>query len=89
MKDFLVCYDIAQPKRLKKVAKFLYGYAIGGQKSALDVPADAKEMEQIVSKLEALMKPKVDRVLIVEVVGEPMVLGRADFVKYDEGVIVV
>jgi len=89
VKDFLICYDITQPKRLKKVAKFLYGYAIGGQKSALDVPADTKEIEQIVNKLEGMIKPEVDRVLIVEVVGEPIVLGRANFIKYDEGVIVV
>ena len=89
MRDFLICYDIAQPKRLKKVAKYLYGYALGGQKSALEVPTDAKEVKKIATKLEGLIKPKVDRVLIVEIVGEPMVLGRGNFVKYEEGVIVV
>ncbi|MDR2677819.1 MAG: CRISPR-associated endonuclease Cas2 [Zoogloeaceae bacterium] len=30
---YLVCYDIADPRRLRRVHRFLLGYKVGGQKS--------------------------------------------------------
>lgn len=30
---YLVCYDIANPRRLNQVHRFLLGYKVGGQKS--------------------------------------------------------
>ena len=41
MENFLVAYDIFDKKRLPKVKKVVYSYALGGQKSALEAPLDA------------------------------------------------
>lgn len=30
---YLVCYDVANPKRLRRIHKLIKSYAIGGQKS--------------------------------------------------------
>ena len=41
-RNYLVCYDIADKKRLAKVRKVAYSYALGGQKSAVEAPLDVK-----------------------------------------------
>jgi CRISPR/Cas system-associated endoribonuclease Cas2 len=30
---YLVCYDVCEPKRLRRVHRYLMGYKVGGQKS--------------------------------------------------------
>ena len=87
--EYLVCYDIADAKRLRKVAKVVYGYALGGQKSVLETPLEKRDIEALVQKLEVLIDPEVDKVNIVRFKGEPLLLGRADFLRYEQGVVIV
>lgn len=45
---YLICYDIANPRRLSRVYRFLRGYRIGGQKSFLEcwlTPAELRDVQ--------------------------------------------
>ena len=88
MKHYIVAYDILNDKRAVKVRKLVYGYALGGQKSALEVPLKQKELKEFVKQLEPLLSDE-DRVNIVEVEEEPLLFGKADVIGYDKGVIIV
>ncbi len=44
---YLVCYDIADPRRLNRVHRFLRGYRVGGQKSFFEywlTPAELRDV---------------------------------------------
>ena len=88
MKHYIVAYDILNDKRAVKVRKLVYSYALGGQKSALEVPLKQKELKEFVKQLEPLLSDE-DRVNIVEVEEKPLLFGKADVIGYDKGVIIV
>jgi len=87
-KNYLVCYDIADKKRLRKVRKVVYAYALGGQKSALECPLDAASLRELTEKLQKLIREN-DKVNIIAFSDEPICFGRADFIAYERGVIIV
>ncbi len=87
-KHFIIAYDIFDAKRAYKVRKLVYEYAMGGQKSALEVPLTKVELQEIVKILKPLLKDD-DRVNIIEVEEMPLLFGRADVLEYDKGVIIV
>ena len=87
-KHFIIAYDIFDAKRAYKVRKLVYEYAMGGQKSALEVPLSKVELKKIVKSLEPLLKDD-DRVHIIEVEEMPLLFGRANVLEYDKGVIIV
>ncbi len=90
MKRHLICYDIRDPKRLARVRRMAYAYAYGGQRSALEAPLSAKEARELHAKLEALIDPAVDSLLIVPVSEEAILLGCARQLDLDEdGVIIL
>lgn len=88
MKHYIVAYDILNDKRAVKVRKLVYAYALGGQKSALEVPMSKSDLKEFVKLLEPLLSDE-DRVNIIEVDEKPMLFGRADILAYDQGVIIV
>jgi len=85
---YLICYDIADKKRLRKVRKVAYGYALGGQKSAVEAPLDKKLLKELVKKLQKLIRDN-DKINIIAIEGEPLCFGKADFIGYDKGVIIL
>ncbi len=87
-KQYLIAYDIADPKRLSKIRKIAYSYALGGQKSALEAPLNEKELKTLIGKFLRVIK-KGDKINIVMVGEEPLLFGKADFIKYDKGVILI
>ncbi len=87
-KYFIIAYDIFDTKRAYKVRKLVYEYAMGGQKSALEVLLNKAELKEIIEKIKPLLKDD-DRVNILEVEEMPLLLGRADVLAYDKGVIIV
>jgi len=47
MNNFIIAYDIFDPKRLRKIRKISYSYSLGGQKSALEAPLDKKPKQEL------------------------------------------
>jgi len=88
MKHYIVAYDILNDKRAVKVRKLVYAYALGGQKSALEVPMSKEDLKEFLTLLEPLLSSE-DRVNIIEVEEESMLFGKADVLAYDKGVIII
>lgn len=89
MNTFLIAYDISNTKRLSKVRKLVYSFSIGGQKSAIETPLRREEIGFLISKINGLIKETEDKVNIVLIEGEPLILGRGNFMKYEKGAIIV
>ena len=88
MKSYLVSYDIFNPKRLRQVAKVVEDYKLKGQKSSWETPLDHKLMKDLVEKLEEIIKEE-DKVNIIAVMGEPILLGNAKSIENKKGGIVI
>jgi len=86
--SYLICYDIADKKRLNKVRKVAYSYALGGQKSAVEAPLDKRALKELVSKLNRLIRDN-DKINIILFEGEPLCFGKANFIDFDKGVIII
>ncbi|MCF6244157.1 MAG: CRISPR-associated endonuclease Cas2 [Sulfurovum sp.] len=89
MKHYLIAYDVVESKRRVKVAKLVYGYALGGQKSALEVPVSFSEVKAIALELEEKIDADTDKVNIIGVGEEAILLGMATQLEYDEGMIIL
>ena len=89
MSNFLVAYDIVQSKRRVRVAKLVYGYALGGQKSALEVPVTLSEIKEIADELIDEIDIDTDKVNIIKVADEAILLGTATQIQYEEGMILL
>lgn len=89
MRLFIVAYDIADQKRLRKVREVAYSYAFGGQKSAVESYLTRKELERLERELLRYMDVEVDRVNIVEVQEDTILLGKAKRLDFDEGMVVI
>ena len=61
----LVAYDIAQPKRLRKIYKTMRGYGDGFQHSVFLCQLSEKEEAIMISKLNELIKPSLDQIVII------------------------
>jgi len=88
MKNYIVAYDIVCVKRAYKVRKFVYSYALSGQKSALEVLLDRRELKEVLKLLEPMLDVG-DSVNIIEVDDRVMLFGKADKLSYDKGVVIV
>ena len=87
MKTFIIAYDIFDTKRLSKVKKIAYSYALGGQKSALEAPLDKTLMNSLLKELEGVLENK-DKVNIIKV-SKPIVLGKGSTLEHKNGVIIL
>jgi len=89
MKNYIIAYDIFDPKRLRKVKNIVYSYSIGGQKSAIEAPLDKYYMKLLVEELQKELD-KNDKVNIIKVIGKPILLGKANQISYENnGVIII
>jgi CRISPR-associated protein Cas2 len=61
-----VCYDIAEPRRLYRVHKFLTGYKTGGQKSFFECWLTEGELAQVRRGLLERMNVAEDRAHIFQ-----------------------
>ena len=62
---YLVCYDVANDKRLRQMAKTLRGYGDRVQYSVFRCTLGDRERVELQGRCEDVMKPSEDRVLIV------------------------
>lgn len=76
---YLVAYDIADSKRLRKVHKKVEAYAIGGQKSFYECWLTKAEFVEFKSALAQIIECSEDRVMIFQLDRdvEPMLFGVA------------
>ncbi len=88
MKSYLLSYDIFDPTRLRKVAKIVEAYKLKGQKSSWETPLDHKAMSGLIEKLEEILKAE-DKVNIIAVRGEPILLGKAKTITHQKGGLVI
>ena len=81
----IIAYDIANPKRLGRVHRFLKKQAVPLQYSVFLVELNERGRKQLMKRLEVLIHPKQDDVRIYPLPSEPQWcgLGRA---LWDEGV---
>jgi len=61
---------------------------MSGQKSALEVLLNRKELKELLALLESLLGDG-DSVNIIEVSDRVMLFGKADKLDYDKGVIII
>ena len=63
---YLVCYDIANPRRLSQVHKFLLGYKAGGQKSFFECWLTPSELKNVRHGLHQRIENGEDRAHIFQ-----------------------
>lgn len=89
MYSYIIAYDIPDKKRLVKLRKIAYSYALGGQKSALEAPLNASLMKHLVHELENLIE-QTDKINIIRVAKKPILLGKAKNIAFEQnGIIIV
>ncbi|WP_298609743.1 CRISPR-associated endonuclease Cas2 [uncultured Thiothrix sp.] len=60
----IISYDIAEPKRLKRIHRFLKKVALPLQYSVFLIEADAKRIEQLMKQLALMIKAREDDIRI-------------------------
>lgn len=63
---YLVCYDIACPRRLRRVHQFLLGFKVGGQKSFFECWLTQQELRDVKETLVQIIDQIEDRVHIFQ-----------------------
>lgn len=63
---YIVCYDIADPKRLSRVAKVMLGFGGRQQYSVFRCDLSDREHIEMVSALTKVINQREDRVMIVD-----------------------
>ncbi len=63
---YIVTYDISEPKRWRKVFKLMKGYGHWLQLSVFQCRLTSKRHAQMCTRLEELIKPTEDHVLILD-----------------------
>ena len=86
---YIICYDVSDSKRRRKIAKIVYNIALGGQKSALESVMTSNEMENLSQELFTKIKPREDRINVIEVMPHAILLGRAKQLNYNDGAIII
>ena len=85
--DFLICYDITDPKRLARMARYLEQIAVRVQYSVFLYRGDRAEVERLADKLDTWIDPEVDDVRIYRVKVPGIRLGCA--VALDDPFVIV
>ena len=58
---YLACYDISDPKRLRKVHRIVQAYAIGGQKSFYECWLTEVDRTELLDRVQAAFDPEEDQ----------------------------
>ena len=86
--NYIIAYDIPDKKRLPKVKKIAYSYALGGQKSAVEAPLDINLMKSLVKEMEVLIEND-DKVNIIRVAENPILLGKAKNIVFEKNGVII
>lgn len=72
---YLVCYDVADPRRWRQVYRLLLGYRVGGQKSFFECWLTPAELQHLRAELARLLEPAEDRAHIFQLDPRQQVIG--------------
>jgi len=61
---WLVCYDIASPKRLQKIGHYCEKFGIRLRKSVFQVDTDKETLQKLLAGIKELMNRKYDSLII-------------------------
>ena len=64
---YIVAYDIADPRRWRKVFKLMNGYGAWVQLSVFQCRLNARRRAELLAKLDGLIDHKEDHVVLVDV----------------------
>ena len=86
--NMIVAYDIADPKRLNKIAKVIKDYGVRVQKSIFEVEVDGGLFTEMKSRVEEIIEPFEDGVkyfpLCEKCAGTVENIGQGVFIDPDE-----
>lgn len=68
--NYLICYDICEPKRLQRIAKTLEKYGIRVQYSFFEVDISEEMLNEIVKALSAIAFLKEDKIYVYPICDE-------------------
>lgn len=84
----IVAYDIADPRRLNRVAKVVKDYGTRVQKSIFEVDVDVRRFTEMKARIEELIEASEDGVkyfpLCEKCAGTVEIIGQGVFVDPDE-----
>jgi CRISPR/Cas system-associated endoribonuclease Cas2 len=86
--NYIIAYDIFDPKRLRKVKEIVYSYSLGGQKSAIEAPLDRQNMKMLITELSGHIEQE-DKINIIRVIDKPILLGRASHIAYEQNGVII
>ena len=86
--NMIVAYDIADPRRLNRVAKVIKDYGIRVQKSIFEVHVDRRIFAEMKARIEDEIEPALDGVkyfpLCEKCAGTVEIIGQGIFIDPDE-----
>lgn len=84
---YMICYDIANPKRLRKVAQKLEEFGLRVQKSFFQVEIDKDNLTRLTNSLIKIINKKQDLLFIYPLCDEctrkPIQMGIGEVVKLE------
>ena len=86
--NMIVAYDIANPKRLNKVAKIMLDYGVRVQKSIFEVTVNDRIFAEMKTRVEEVIVPEDDGVkyfpVCVKCAGTVEIIGQGQFTDPDQ-----
>ncbi len=86
--NMIVAYDIANPRRLNRVAKVVKDYGIRVQKSIFEVSLDKRLFAEMTARIEKEIEPSEDGVkyfpLCEKCAGTLEIIGQGIYIDPDE-----
>jgi CRISPR-associated protein Cas2 len=67
MRKWVIIYDIADDRRLVKVAKLMENYGVRVQKSVFEAVADLPTIQKLRSEVLAIINPEEDSVIYFDI----------------------
>ncbi len=59
---YIVCFDVSDKRRLRKVSNEIENFGVRVQHSVFECHLEKKDLEQLQTRLEALIEPGQDRI---------------------------
>lgn len=86
--NMIVAYDIANPRRLNRVAKIVKDYGIRVQKSIFEVNLDKRLFAEMTTRIEEKIEPSEDGIkyfpLCEKCAGTLEIIGQGIYIDPDE-----